>query len=373
MHIAILRAMPGESISMDVYADGLVAGLRAIQPELQITEVAPYPLKDSSSWTMGLRKYYERFWHFPRTIVKQKVNIFHIIDHSYGHLAYWLRGTEIPIVVTCHDLINLTYPEDLNVQARLPLISAKAWQFSVQGMHQADHIVAVSSFTATDIVQKLNIASEQITVVPDAVESLFRSLPQKEVESFRRKHNISPETMCLLHVGSVQPRKNVLTILKVVEALKNKGLSVCFLKAGADFTDEQKVYMQAYGIENDVVYLGKVDKDILVKAYNAANMFLFPSLHEGFGMPILEAMACGTPVITSNASSMPEVAGDAAILVEPTDVQAIVEAVLRLWKDSVYQELLIDRGFARVKAFTWEAVAEQVCLIYNNILNKKGF
>jgi glycosyltransferase involved in cell wall biosynthesis len=369
MRVVIVRTMPDESFSMDVYANGLVAGLKAVWPEWEVIEVAPYPLdRGDDSLAAGLRKYYERFWRYPHTVMKQKTDIFHVVDHSYGHMVYWLRRAGGPVVVTCHDLINFFYPENLYTRARLPLVSMAAWRFAVRGMRRADRIIADSSHTARDITQLLHIEPERITVVPLAVDSWFCPLPREEVESFRQQHSVSWETVCLLHVGTVEQRKNVLTILRAVEALKTRGLSVCLWKTGEDFTAEQKTFTRTHGLENSVIYLGRLDRHILVQVYNAADVLLLPSLYEGFGMPVLEAMACGTPVITSKVSSLPEVAGDAAILVEPMDVQAMVEAILQLQNDTAYRKRLIDRGLARTKSLTWEAMAEQMAALYKRIL-----
>lgn len=174
----------------------------------------------------------------------------------------------------------------------------------------------------------------------------------------------------MLHVGSNHPRKNVSTILKVLEALKERGLPVHLWKAGADFTAEQKIFIQSYSLENFVTYLGKPEKYTLVQIYNAADVLISPSLYEGFGMTLLEAMACGTPVITSNVSSLPEVAGDAGILVEPMDVESIADAVHHLHNDSIYYKNLIDKGLVRVKAFTWEATAEQIAEVYERAIEQ---
>jgi glycosyltransferase involved in cell wall biosynthesis len=154
------------------------------------------------------------------------------------------------------------------------------------------------------------IECDRITVVPNAVESIFQCLLQQERDLFRQQHQISRETTCLLNVGSNHPRKNILTILKVLLNLKNRQLPVHFWKTGADFNDEQK-YLSRPQLRRFITYLGQPDKQTLVQIYNAADILLAPSIQEGFGMTILEAMACGTPVITSNMSAMPEVAGDA--------------------------------------------------------------
>ena len=366
MRVVIVRREPGAALSMDVYADGLVAGLKTVRPEWTVVEIAP------DSWTAGsvLCKYYERFWHHPRTVFKQQADIFHIIDHTSGHVTYWLKRASKPVVVTCHDLVQLIYPENTG-QTLLPQLSLAAWRFSVRGMKQSDRVIAVSSNTAKDVTQILNIEPERIAVVPNGVESRFCLLSPQEIASFRQQHGISLKTICLLNVGSNHPRKNLFTILKVLEALKKQGLPVCLWKVGSDFTAEQKIFIYSHNLEDSITYLGKPDQSILVQIYNAADILLSPSIYEGFGFTILEAMACGTPVITSNVSSLPEVAGNAAILVEPMDVQAMSEAICHLQNDSNYRRKLIDKGLARAKLFTWERTAEQVAIVYEKLIDQQ--
>jgi glycosyltransferase involved in cell wall biosynthesis len=374
MRVAIIRRLLGASFSMDVYADGLVSGLKAIRPNWQITELTPKPYalgKNKNSWLNGIHKYYERYWNYPATIKQQETDIFHIIDHSDGHIIYWLKNTGKPVTVTCHDLINFIQPENIREGSSLSSISTFAWKFAVKALPQANHIFSVSTHTAKDILQILKVEPECTTVTPNAVDPLFCPFSATKVEALRQKYQISPNTLCLLNVGSNQPRKNVFTVLKAVQELKSRGVSVHLLKTGADFTQEQKVFIQNCNFDNCITYLGKPDKATLVEIYNAADILLSPSLYEGFGITILEAMACGTAVITSNVTSLPEVAGDAAVLVEPMDVAAIVEAVLRLKNDSDFYQKLIDRGLARAKLFTWERTAEQVASIYETLVWSK--
>ena len=373
MKVVIVRRESGAALSMDVYTDGLVAGLKTVRPDWRIFEIAPTPVnehKPSWSGVNGFRKYYERFWQHPRAVTRQPADIVHIIDHTSGHIARWLKKTNPSVVVTCHDLVQLIYPENTG-QTALPQLSLAAWRFSVWGMKQCDHVIVVSSNTAKDVRQFLNIESKRITVVPNAVDSRFCVLAPEEIELFRQQKGISPKTICLLNVGSTHPRKNMLTILTVLEALKNQGLSVCLWKVGSDFTAEQKTFIQNHDLENFITYFGKPDKSTLVQIYNAVDVLLSPSIYEGFGFTILEAMACGTPVVTSNVSSLPEVAGNAAILVEPMDVQAMSEAICHLQSDSNYRCELINKGLARARLFTWERTAEQVAIVYEKLIHQQ--
>ncbi|WP_339376722.1 glycosyltransferase family 4 protein [Chlorogloea sp. CCALA 695] len=375
MRVVILRRSLGASFSMDVYADGLVAGLKVARPEWEIVELAPKPYlpeQKNSSWSTGLWKYYERYWRYPLTVKQEKADLFHVIDHSDGHLVYWLKKTNRPIAVTCHDLINLVNPENLDNQARIPAISMAVWKYAVRGLKKADRIVAVSAHTAKDIVQQLHIKKEQIIIVPDAVESLFHPLVPDKVAFFRSQHRILAETMCLLHVGSNHPRKNVSTVLKVLDALKTQGLSIHLWKVGADFTNEQKIFIQTHSLETSVTYLGKPDKQTLVEIYNAADVLMSPSHYEGFGMTVIEAMACGTPVVAANVTSLPEVVGDAGVLLKPTDVQAMVEVVWHLYQDSNYRQSLREKGLNRAKLFTWEATAKLLATEYEKLIAQKA-
>ncbi|MBF2016557.1 MAG: glycosyltransferase family 4 protein [Rivularia sp. T60_A2020_040] len=363
MRVAIVRTMP--NFSMDVYADGVISGLKKIRPNWEIVELVPHPIdRHSSSLFLRIKKYYERFWNFPRLVEYQKADIFHIIDHSEGHIVNWLKKADKPVVVTCHDLINCFYGDNLQGSVKIPFLSNGMWLKSVKAMRNANHVVTVSSVTAKDTNKILNIESEHISVVPNAVESIFQVLSKNQAESFRQKHQVSSETLCLVNVGSNHPRKNISTILKVVKILKEKNLPIKFWKAGADFTDDDKKFIETQSLENEVSYIGQPEKATLVEIYNAADILIAPSLHEGFGITLLEAMACGTPVITSNVSAMPEVVGDAGILVEPTNSQEIANAVEKLYQDAVYRQKLIAMGIERAKLFTWEATAEQIAKIY---------
>jgi glycosyltransferase involved in cell wall biosynthesis len=362
MRVLIARTMP--EFSMDIYAEGLISGLRAVRPNWDIVAIAPPSVSRSSrSIQTRLHKYYERFYKFPKTIHQQPADLVHVIDHSDGHLLYELDDK--PAVITCHDLINYFYPQNLNGSVRLPWLSDALWRRSIWGMKRASHIITVSQQTANDVTKILGIPAEKMTVVPNAVAG-FRVLEGRE--GLRSQHNLSPATTCLINVGSNHPRKNLTTVLQVVQQLNDQQIPVQFWKAGADFTPEQKDWIAVQGLQEVVTYWGKPDQSKLMQLYNAADLLLAPSTHEGFGMTLLEAMACGVPVITSNTSAMPEVVGDAGVLVDPLNAEAIAAAILHLRRDSPYRQLLIQRGLDRVKTFTWAAVAEQIAQVYESLV-----
>jgi glycosyltransferase involved in cell wall biosynthesis len=370
MKVVIVRREPDIAISMDVYADNLVANLKTLRPDWQITEIAPEPwCRKQNLWKSGtgLRKYYERLWRHPHAVQRLEGDIFHIIDHSNAHVAYWLRQKGCKVVATCHDLVQFVYPEILKDQARFPAFSMASWKYSAQGMKYADRVIAVSSNTAKDVAQMLAIPLDRIDVVPNGVEPYFRPLPSTEVAVIRQQYEGSAETFCLLNVGSTHQRKNIPTILKALVMLRERGVAVKLWKIGDEFTTAQNTFIQFHHLESMITFIGKPCKTALREIYNAADVLLAPSLYEGFGLTILEAMACGTPVITANVSSLPEVVGDAAILIDPLDVNAIVETICRLRQNPLYYKNLIDRGMNRSRLFTWTKTAEQVAAIYEDL------
>ena len=366
----IVRRVPRSTFSLDVYADNLVAALKIVRPNWEIAEIAPIPWNSPDKlWQSGtnIKKYYETFWRHPRAVSHEDADIFHIIDQSDAHVAYGLHQAQKPIVVTCHDLVQFVYPEILKNQSRFPALSLATWKYSVSGMTKADRVIAVSTNTAQDVTRMLEIEPEKITVVLNGINSEFRVLPTAESAEIRQQYTRSPDTFCLLNVGSTHQRKNILTVLQVLKSLKEKGFPVCLWRTGGDFTKDQKYFIQEHNLESDIFDLGNPNTAQLIQIYNAADVLLAPSLYEGFGLTIVESMACGTPVITSNVSSLPEVVGDAAILVDPLDVEAIATAVCQLKQDTNYYHKLVEQGLLRAKFFSWQKTAEQVAKVYETL------
>ncbi len=373
MRVAILEKERNLSPSMDVYAAGLVKGLQVVRPTWEIIQISPntYPPRRGLSFVInGVRRYYHRYWKYPKNLISQDVDIFHIVDHSDAHLIHWLKKNRQHRIVTCHDIINLVEPELFRGRARFPLISMALWKLAIQNMQDAEHIVSVSLHTVKDIVQNLGIERERITVVPNAVDPVFSPLSAEETNTFREQQKISSDKFCILNVGSNNPRKNIFGILQVIRILVQRKLPIHFWKVGADFNEEQKKFIHNNGIENYITYLGTPNEQTLVKIYSSADALLAPSLYEGFGMTILESMACGTPVITSNSTSIPEVTGDAAILIDPKNITEIAKAISDLQSNSSQYEVLVNKGLARAKLFTWESTAEQIALIYEKVVQQ---
>ena len=376
MKLAIVRREPNVAISMDVYADNLVAQLKEVRPDWEIVEVSPQPWSKESGdiWHSGnpLRKFYERFYNHPRTVNHLEADLFHIIDHTDAHVAYGLKKSGKPVVVTCHDLVQYIYPEILKNEAKFPAFSMAVWQYCVKGINVADRTIAISTNTAQDIDRWLNTKPEKVEVVPNGVGSECRILPDDTVAAWKQQYIKSDAEICLLHVGTNHHRKNVETVFKALKAIVELNIPVRLWKVGEDFYPEQKQYLQDNNLTEHITLVNTPDREAIIKFYNAADILIAPSLYEGFGLTVLEAMACGTPTITANVSSIPEVAGNAAVLVEPTDVDAMTQAVLRIDGDAIFRRDLIDKGLARVREFTWRKTAEKTANLYEQVIQAKS-
>ncbi len=261
MRIAILRRAPQVTFSMDVYTNELVNGLKTVRPDWEIVEYTPTPWWKgeeavvSGAQVWALKKYYERFWNHPKNVAQVEADIFHIIDHTDGHIAYWLNKRNKPCVITCHDLVQFVYPEILLDQARFPKLSLAMWKYSVNGMEKANHSIAVSNNTKCDIVSHLNLASESVSVVPNAVNGAFRALSLDEQAQGKKRYGDSRE-IALLNVGSTHQRKNILMVLHVLKTLREKGLSVELWRTGGEFSSRQQDFIKVHNLSESIINLG---------------------------------------------------------------------------------------------------------------------
>lgn len=234
---------------------------------------------------------------------------------------------------------------------------------------QADKIIAISQATKNQIIDVFHVASDKIVVTYLGVSEKYRVIAsQVEVKEVLHKYQI--EKPYILFVGTMDPRKNLVRLIKafqIVKRQKNDIKLVIIGNKGELFLEELNKLVAS----GDIILTGYVGEEELVCLYNGASIFAFPSLYEGFGLPILEAMACGIPVITSNVYSMPEAAGDAAILVDPENIKEIANAIIGLLDNQVLRKQLIAKGLARVTQFTWEKTARETLAVYQEIMNQK--
>jgi glycosyltransferase involved in cell wall biosynthesis len=261
-------------------------------------------------------------------------------------------------LVTVHDLGYLEYPRAHPWRQRLYLDLSTRWN-----ARAATHILADSKATKTDLVTRLSTPPARITVAyPGRDESLTRERDLDRIEAVKAHHGITGDY--LLYLGTLQPRKNLARIIAAFATvgLGAQGRDITLVLAGKRgwFYDDLFTLVRRSGLEKRVLFPGYVAGRDKAALLSGAVAFVFPSLYEGFGLPVLEAQACGCPVITSTATSLPEVAGDAALLVDPLDTAAIADSMERVVGDPGLREALTERGFINIRRFSWRRCAQTV-------------
>jgi glycosyltransferase involved in cell wall biosynthesis len=267
----------------------------------------------------------------------------------------------IPSVVTIYDLSFIHYPERLPAARRLYLRL-----FTGLTCARARRVIAISRSTADDLARTLNVPADKIDVAPPGCDpALFHPLPAEQIAAFRHDHDL-PERFWLF-VGTLEPRKNLTTLIDAYAALPQKPPLII---GGGKGWDYEPIFaaVERHGLADSVRFVGYIPADALPIWYNCAEMFVYPSVFEGFGMPVLEAMACGTPVIVSDASSLPEVAGEAGLCVPPHDVDAWSAALRRAWDDAAWRDEARERGFHQAARYTWSQTARQTVESYRKAM-----
>ncbi|MDQ2783886.1 MAG: glycosyltransferase family 4 protein [Chloroflexota bacterium] len=262
-------------------------------------------------------------------------------------------ASPVPSVVTVHDLAFLAYPEAFPAAKRRYLTAMT--RLSVR---RARHLIAVSAHTRDDLVQHFGVRPERVTVIPNAADERYRpAATRDDITRFKAAHTL-PDRF-ILFVGTLEPRKNLRRLIEGFALLRDDDPDVKLVIVGASgwLTSDLAPLVQSRGLSDRTIFTGYVSDDDLPRWYQAATVFCYPSLYEGFGLPVLEAMACATPVVTSRTSSLPEVAGDAALLVDPTDVRGLANALQSVLADGARRQAMSEAGIARSHAYSWERTA----------------
>jgi glycosyltransferase involved in cell wall biosynthesis len=305
------------------------------------------------------------FWEqigLPRLVGKMRLDLLHSLHYT--------RPWRLPCrsVVTFHDMTFFLYPQlhTRSKQAFFPLtIRASA--------RSADAIIAVSESTRADSIRLLGIPGEKIIATPLGVDPAFR--PIRDLESLdvvRQRYNL-PDRF-ILYVGLVEPRKNLSGLIRAYRSALEGGIAHRLVVVGRFGWSYQQVLdeIEALGLQERVQFTGYIPQADLPIVYNLASLFVYPTLYEGFGLPALEAMACGTPVVTSNVASLPEIIGEAGVLIPPGDQQALSQALQDVLSDPGLQTHLAIKGPQQASQFTWERTARQTLQVYRQVLANSG-
>ena len=284
----------------------------------------------------------------PADLLAGGANVFYSPDFTLPPLAH------TPAAVTVHDLSYLLFPE-----THFPPLRRYLERAVPRALARAARVFADSEQTRADLQSHLAVPPHRIEVVLSAADPMFRPAAPEEVRAVRDRHGI--DRPYLISVGTIQPRKNLPTIFEALRSLVNAGRDLLLIHVGRPGWLYEPIFeaLDRSGVKDRVRVIGAAD-DELVALLSGAVALVFPSLYEGFGLPCLEAMACGAPVISSRAGSLAEVVGDAALTVEPHDVDAIATHVARLLDDASLRSSLIERGYAQTARFRWKTSGRQV-------------
>jgi glycosyltransferase involved in cell wall biosynthesis len=354
------------------YTAALAEHLARTHPDHQYELFSPFDfafetgngrqLANLSKRYLPVRSVFRKWWllGLPALLQISPVDVFHGTNYCVPLLA------PCPTVVTIHDLSLLAQAathEARNVargRRRLPIMARRATM-----------IIAPSDWTRREIVSRLGLRAERIRVIPEAARASMRPRPAAECRGVLDKHGL--RRPYLLYVGTIEPRKNLLTLLRAYDDLlrataHRPQLALC---GGRGWLDEEVFQLVArLRLQEMVRFTGYVDDTDLPALYSAAEVFIYPSLYEGFGLPPLEAMACGAPVITSDAASLPEVVGEAGLMTPPRDARALTQALAGLLDDAALRQHFSRAGLEQAARFSWERTADQTQAVYDEVCER---
>jgi glycosyltransferase involved in cell wall biosynthesis len=298
-------------------------------------------------------------WSVPLALVRRRVDLFHAPHYVVSPL------TTVPFVVTIHDCIHLRFPQ------YLPHRPAHAYARTImrRSARQAKRVLTVSEASRQDILHYLKVAPDKVEVIFNALDERLATDPSPE-ELQRVRERFQIDAPFILYAGNIKPHKNLDRLIEAFSILRRRGVEDAKLFIIGDEASKYPALrrlVHRFQLHHHVRFFGFVPDAVLAALYRLASVFVFPSLYEGFGLPPLEAMAAGTPVVTSNTSSLPEVVGDAALLIDPMDAGAIADAVARILGDGTLRADLVRRGHARVQAFSWERSVSRVQAVYDEV------
>jgi glycosyltransferase involved in cell wall biosynthesis len=329
-------------------------------------EIGPLPPNFESVSLLEPDTTTKGFFEFRAILKRLHCDLVHI-----PHLFWLPRALPCPYVMTVHDVLEFMYRAHNGSGLRRSM----HFQLTRRVLKGAVKIFAVSQFTKNEIQQLFVIPPERIEVIYNAIDERFLRGHATEADRQLMANRYLVTYPFVLYAGAISPHKNVVRIIEAFSALKTeldkeqKFLDLKLIIIGDDLSshpDLRRTVVRS-GVQNDVRFLGFVPIEVLRIFYDNAKVFVFPSLYEGFGLPPLEAMAHGTPVVTSNISSLPEVTGSAAVLVNPENVFEIMRALHRVLTDQALRDKMKQAGYEQAKRFSWERSAQQILGVYRNI------
>ncbi|MDO8512088.1 MAG: glycosyltransferase family 1 protein [bacterium] len=302
-----------------------------------------------------------QWWRLARQLPTEGYDLWHITNQTLSFIP------RQDFLLTVYDLIELLEPQEK--------FGKYVAQYLYKGIPKAKHIICISEYTKKMLQQAYAVPDEKITIIPLGVGEHFKPIEGvRESIAYHEllaQNNLPKDAKIILYVGSDHPRKNLNLLAGVLTKVKARVPNAYLVKVGdpglmagrIDFQDK----LAELGLTDAVRFISNVGDEKLRLLYASADVFVFPSFYEGFGIPPLEAMACGTPVVCSNATSLPEVVGDAGLLHDPTDVEGFATSITRILTDTNYSAELSRKGLERSKMFSWEGIAQKTAEVYRRM------
>ncbi len=303
-----------------------------------------------------LKKSFWRTFQLSQELEKRELNLFHGLSNE---LPKGIQKVNIPTLVTIHDLIFIRYPEFYK-----PFDRAVYFQKVKYACKVATKIIAISKQTKDDIIHFIGADAQKIDIIHQAISPLF--FEKADTQKVKEKYNL-PDKF-ILSVGTIEERKNQLSTIK---ALQNEGLSIPLLLVGnpTSYCNDIHKYIAEKGIQEQVIFLKNIPEKDLAAIYQLAELSIYISVFEGFGLPVIESMACGCPVITSNVSCLPETAGDAAVLCSPDNIEELGATIQKILSNNDFRNNLIQKGKTRSEEFQPKKYVENLISLYTKIIN----
>lgn len=294
---------------------------------------------------------------WPLSAIRHKIDLLHSMAFVTPLLG--LR----PAVVTVYDLSFIHHPQRFPALKRIYLTSQTR-----RSCQKAERVMTISESGRQDVHRYYGIPLERIDIVMPGVSQIFSPRTEEEIEAFRRQEQLAQRF--ILHVGTLQPRKNIEVLLEAFAQLRRPDLELVLV--GDKGWSYQSIFdrVKKLGLDDMVRFPGYVSDAVLPLWYNAASILVFPSVYEGFGLPVIQAMACGTPVIAANTSAIPEAAGSAARFFEPHDVRALAEHIAAVLDDRQIAVTMRQRGLEQACEFSWQKAGQQLLASYRRVLAK---
>jgi glycosyltransferase involved in cell wall biosynthesis len=361
------------------YASNLIEGLLRSKLSFEFTFLAENGLAPDERLVNYPGILHTPRWFEPkasRMISEQYTVACSIPAHSFELVHFLAQGdasmfTRCPYIVSVMDTISLSVKELYRLPQRLKHDIAHSIVKRI--IHNSSRIIAISEHTKKDILKYFSVPSEKVCVVPLAVEKLFfQKWTSEDVLRIRSFYKLSEDF--LLYVGGIDPRKNVGLIFKALKLLLEENPQKCPLLVFAGDITNQREYSQlmksllTLGIGERIRFLGYVPAEKLPLLYQASTMFIYPSRYEGFGLPVLQAMAAGTPVITTKLSSIPEVAGEAVLYINPDRPDELARAIMEIFSNHALRSSLVASGIRQAESFSWDRTIKGTIEVYHDVL-----